>query len=216
VPDATRTAAAPEEPPEADARRRLPADARRALILDAARREILARGLSAVSVRDIARAAGVSSGTVTHHFASVDEILGGVLRRDSERFRAARAAALARRRSGLDGLLMLGDAMLADGPDVRDYWTLWLEHWARAAHDPALAAWQAERYAAWRELVTGLVEEGIAAGELADADPAAVAAELIALLDGLALQAVFASSPLTLPEARRRFAAAVHRRLPTR
>jgi AcrR family transcriptional regulator len=213
VSDIGRSHAQPEArgPVAPDPSRRLPPGARRELILDAAREAILARGLSATSVRDIARAAGVSSGTVTYHFPTVDLILGGVLRRESERFRAARTAALDRRRSGLDGLLMLGDAMLADRREVHEYWRLWLDHWARATHDPELAKWQGERYAAWGELIGGLIAEGIEAGELAPADPAAAATELIALLDGLALQAVFPSSPLTLREARAAYAAAISR-----
>ena len=193
--------------------RRLPAAARRALILDAARQAILAHGLPAVSVRDIASAAGVSSGTVTHHFPSIDQILAGVLRRESEHFRRVRAERLAERRSALDGLLRLGDSLLADEAEVREYWTLWIDHWARAVHDPALAQWQGERYAAWRELTTDLIEEGVAAGELRPVDSAAVASELVALLDGLALQAFFESSPLTPADARRLFRAGVRERL---
>jgi AcrR family transcriptional regulator len=194
--------------------RRLPAEARRLLILDAAREAILARGLAAVSVREIARAARLSSGTVTHHFASVDEILTAVLRRESERFRQGRTDALAARRTALDGLLALGDRLLADDPEVRDYWSLWLDHWARAAHDPALAEWQFERYRAWRELTTGLVEEGVERGEFRPVDTPVVAAELIALIDGLAIQAFFETSGLTPAGARGVFHAAVRARLP--
>lgn len=197
----------------AHGQQRLPAEARRSLILDAARTAILARGLAAVSVREIARIAGVSSGTVTHHFASIDQILAGVLRRESERFREARAAVLADRRSALDGILRLGDGLLADDPDVHDYWSLWLDHWARAAHDPALAAWQSERYRTWRELLAGVLEEGIAQGEFRSLATADTAGELIALIDGLALQAFYGSSPLTPRQAGRLFHAAVRKRL---
>ena len=193
--------------------RRLPAEARRRLILDAARDSILARGLAAVSVREIARAAGVSSGTVTHHFPTVDGILSAVLRQESERFRESLMAALTERRSPLDGLLRMGDRLLADDGEVRDYWSLWLDHWARAVHDPQLAEWQGERYDAWRELAAGLIREGMQAGELRRVDPSAVARELMALIDGLALQTFLTPSRLTHAQARRLFAAATRERL---
>lgn len=193
--------------------RRLTAEARRAHILQAARTVIVAQGLAGVSVRDIAREAGISSGTVSHHFASVDDILAAVLRAESDRFQATKVQALAKRRSPLDGLLRLGDALLADRRDVREYWSIWLEHWARAPHDPALAAWQSRRYRTWREVVAGLVDEGVTSGELGAVVPADVATELVALIDGLALQAFFSRSDLTPRAARMRFRVAVRERV---
>jgi len=53
---------------------------RRELIVAAARTSVLERGLAATSVREVARAAGVSIGTVTYHFSGIDELLTEVLR----------------------------------------------------------------------------------------------------------------------------------------
>ena len=96
------------------ARRRLSAPARRSLILAAARTAILAKGLASVSVREIAREAGISSGTVTHHFPSIDELLTAVLRAESARFNETRAQILAGRRSALEGLFALGDRLFEE------------------------------------------------------------------------------------------------------
>lgn len=193
--------------------RRLPAPARRKLILEAARVAILEQGLAAVSVRDIARQAGISHGTVSHHFPSVDELLSAVLRAESARFNEARADILAGRGSALEGLFALGDRLFQERRDLREYWALWLDHWARAAHDPGLASWQAGDYRAWRELVASLVAEGIASGEFRDLEPNATAIEVVALIDGLALQAFSEVKGISPDDARVRFREAVQARL---
>jgi len=193
--------------------RRLRAPARRQLILEAARTVIVAKGLAAVSVREIAREAKISSGTVTHHFPSIDELLNAVLRAEATRFHEVRSQILAKRRSALEGLFALGEGLFADRRDLREYWALWLDHWARAAHDRSLASWQSQDYAAWRELIAGLVTEGIEHGEFRPVDAVALAADLVALMDGLALQAFFQVEGVSLDEARARFRAAVQERL---
>ena len=173
----------------------------------------MAKGLAAVSVREIAREAKISSGTVTHHFPSIDELLNAVLRAEGTRLHEVRSRILAERRSALERLFALGDGLFADRRDLREYWALWLDHWARAAHDPRLAKWQSQDYAAWRELVAGLVAEGIEQGEFRPVDALAVATDLVALIDGLALQAFFQVGGVSPDEARARFRAGVQERL---
>jgi AcrR family transcriptional regulator len=193
--------------------RRLPADRRRALILAAARSVILEKGLPATSVREIAVAAGVSSGTVTHHFAGIDEILAAVVRAETERVRNELWADAARRESALEALLALGNGLLSQRRDVRDYWTLWIDFWARAAHDRALARWQSERYKTWRELIRGLVAAGVEAGEFRPLDADAAAVDIVALIDGLGIQAYFELGHVTPAAARRRLEEAIGERL---
>ena len=193
--------------------RRLRADRRRELILQAARSVILAKGLPATSVREIAVAAGVSSGTVTHHFASIDDILAAVLRAETERVRGELWAEASRRDAALDALLALADGLLVQRREVREYWSLWLDFWARAAHDPALARWQSERYRTWRQLIRDLIAAGVESGEFRPLDPEAAAVEIVALIDGLGIQAFFELGQVTPATARRRLGAAIRERL---
>src|SRR5919112_5262192 len=184
-------------PEDAAVARRLPAERRRELILEAARSVILAKGLPATSVREIAHAAGVSSGTVTHHFASIDEILAAVVRAEAERVRAELWADASGRGSALEALIALGDGLLSQRPDVREYWSLWIDFWARAGHDRALARWQSERYRTWRELIRDLVAAGVESGELRPVDPDEAAVDIVALIDGLGVQAFFELGQVT-------------------
>lgn len=194
--------------------RRLPAEGRRSLILQAARDVIVTRGLADASVREIAAAAGVSSGTVTHHFPTVDAILAGVVREESARFSTTTQAVIDAHAGALSRLLALGEYQLRDEPQAREHWRLWLDFWARAAHDPEMAAWQQERYDTWVALHESLIRDGVAAGELTAGDPARAAVELVAIVDGLGVQ-VFSHGTLVPAEGRRRYAAAVRTRLTT-
>ena len=200
-------------PDDAAVVRRLPAERRRELILEAARSVILAKGLPATSVREIALAAGVSSGTVTHHFAGIDEILAAVVRAETERVRDELWAEATRRESALEALIALGEGLLSQRREVREYWSLWIDFWARAAHDRTLARWQSERYRTWRELIRGLVAAGVEAGELRPVDADAAAVDIVALIDGLGIQAFFELGHVTPAAARRRLAEAIRERL---
>src|ERR671933_26728 len=66
----------PGRPPGPDPRRR----ERLEQILAAACRAILERGFPATRIADIARAAGVSTGTVHYYFATKDEVLVAALK----------------------------------------------------------------------------------------------------------------------------------------
>ena len=200
-------------PDDAAVVRRLPAERRRELILAAARSVILAKGLPATSVREIAVAAGVSSGTVTHHFAGIDEILAAVVRAETERVRNELWGDATGRESALDALVALGHGLLSQRRAVRDYWTLWIDFWARAAHDRALARWQSERYKTWRELIRDLVAAGVETGEFRPLDADAAAVDIVALIDGLGIQAYFELGHITPAAARRRLEEALRERL---
>lgn len=181
---------------------RHPAEVRRRLILDAARRCIAERGLANTTLREIATTAGVSSGTITHHFASVDDILTEVLRAASERFTGEFLAEAEAIRGTRERLYFVVDANLPDRAEALSVWRLWLEYWARAAHDPRLAALHSERHAFERRELAALIRDGVATGEIDQVDPDDVAAELLGLLDGLGLQAAIGDEEMPIDRAR--------------
>jgi AcrR family transcriptional regulator len=76
--------------------RRYPADEELQIILDAAFEVMRRNGFEALTVSDILAEASVSTRAFYRHFASKDELLQAMFRRDAERFAAAVAARVGR------------------------------------------------------------------------------------------------------------------------
>lgn len=167
------------------------------MIVEALTARVLERGLSILSqtrVRDIARVAGVSTGTLTHHFSGVDTMIAAVLRHISDHQRQERLAVLRRRRTALEGLLHLVDEFFGKR-DARVRWQLWVEYWARSVRSREFKRWQEDRYRSYRELVSDLVGEGIRSREFQPVAPDTFAMEFVAYLDGLGAQLAVLDDP---------------------
>ena len=172
------------------------------MLLDAARGVIAERGLHATTVRDVAAAGGVAVGTVTYHFSGIEEVLAGVLESELEHYSApiwehARTAP-----SGRTGLVRLVDGLVASDVRAHEHWKLWLDFWALAAHYPQYAMWQSRVYRELHQLTEHILERGRLDGSLRVPDAAQQAVELIALLDGLVVQAYLPGSRLSPARAR--------------
>ena len=206
----------PERADRARVPRRRP-EVRRAQIVSAAREVIADRGLAATSVREIALAAGVSTGTVTYHFAQVREILQAVLRAEVPLFTEPVVAAARSAPTGRDELSAIIDGLLSPTERTSRHWSLWIDYWAAAIHDPELARWQDDIYRWWRAEITRVVARGTADGSLVALEPAEAAAavdDLVAIMDGVVVQH-FPAGPMRGPaQARAAVHAFVDRRWP--
>jgi TetR/AcrR family transcriptional repressor of bet genes len=176
---------------------RAPADVRRLALLEAALQSLAARGLGAVSVRDVAARAGVSPGLIRHHFGSFGALLAEayahvVAKVNGEIDTAVQAA-------GADPALRM-DAFLeaSFSPAIldRDLLSAWLGFWGLVRSDPAAAAVHAETFAAYRAGIERLLHD-LSPG--VDARLGAIG--LSALLDGLWLELCLDPSTFTPAEA---------------
>lgn len=163
---------------------------RRAEILSAARRVIEQKGLEGASLRAIARELGCTTGVLTHHFVSKEDLLRSALEAVFRPFEERLASA----RSGVDRLGGMRQLLLyflpLDEPK-RATVRLWLWIVLRAAVDQSLAFDYRQRSGALRAGFTQLLAEGQKAGEFrADCDPAVEVDTLFALVDGLAIHAL--------------------------
>src|SRR5690625_316338 len=106
-------------------RRRLAPQQRRAQIVSAAREHIAGQersghpGVAKFSLRDIAAAADVSMGTVTYHFAGVNEILSAVVIAEAEEFYSEPVEAARAESDPWQALTELIDPMFAETPGWR-------------------------------------------------------------------------------------------------
>lgn len=174
---------------------------RRQALADAAARVIANGGLGAATLRDVAAEAGLTTGALTHYFADKRELLIFTLQASLERRRTAHP----RLNSGnaLNDLGVLLDGVLPISEASRLHWMVTIAFASQAAGDPELAAVQREAYRGFRRNVTALVTRAVERGQLPTSlDPTTEAEALIALADGIAVQALF--DPESWPADRQR------------
>lgn len=175
----------PSKPPDATtrpARSRRSPDERRAEIADAARRVAIGDGPAAVTLRAVAAEAGVAPALVAHYTPSMDAVVADAFAaivadelREIERSVADVDDPAARLRLLLSTLL--------DGS--RDDVTLvWVQAWG-LAHNEELAGQVRAQMDAWIEFLEAEVRRGVERGAFVVDDPAAVARQMLGMIDGL-------------------------------
>jgi AcrR family transcriptional regulator len=172
-------------------------EARREAIATAVWRLLVRGGLEGVNVREVAREAGVSTGSLAHYFESKDNLLSYALNLAHKRA-ARRITEAAEREPAAAAVRAAALENLPLDENRRTEYHAWLSFWARAASTPELAADHATRYDGWRRMLEGVIRRGQADGSLrADRDAAQEADLLIAFIDGLGVQALFEPQRLT-------------------
>lgn len=180
------------------------AEQRRRELIDLTAREIARSGLDHVTLREVARAGGWSTGIVSHYFSDKRELLLATFRS-----RAEHAGSLARQlvQQGYAPLDAFVAAVLPLDDERLLNWQVWLAFWGAAVGDADLSAAQRDRHDSFqRDLMTALSEERNRGRLRPDADLEHEALRLIMVVDGIALQVVF--SPDRWPaQAQRRMVA---------
>jgi AcrR family transcriptional regulator len=149
-------------------------------------------GLEAVTIRAVAAEAGWSTGALHHYFSDKEELLlfafQTVADRVGRRVTAAREAA-AEPLALVRELLAIGLPLDAER---RAETRVWFAFLGLALTRPVLARAQRAAYRHWRRLVADALREAQKRGELdRRVDVEREAAGLVALVDGLAVQATF-------------------------
>ncbi|BBX89674.1 HTH-type transcriptional regulator PksA [Mycolicibacterium boenickei] len=174
------------------------ASTRQGEVVDAAIRVIARDGLSAASLRSIAREIGYTTGVVMHYFKDKQELLVAAAQAVFDPFDALLAAVAP---DGFDGLRRLCVVPLPTTQANEALWRIYAQALASSETEPAFAATVRSRYGAIRARVQALLAEGQHEGYLRnDFDPAAQCDILCALIDGLALHAI--SEPGRFPPGR--------------
>ena len=160
--------------------------ARRQELVEAAWRCIARKGYRDLTVDDVVAEAGVSKGSFYGYFERKADLLVALLDEES---------------AALDALLTgLAGSNARAGERLRRYMRAMLERavdparvqlradlWAAISAEPAVRERFAETVAERRAGLRGLIEQGVAGGELRAVPPNALASVLVALTDGLVL-----------------------------
>jgi AcrR family transcriptional regulator len=165
-------------------------DARREELVFAAWRVIAARGIDEVTIREIARESGYSSGVLAHYFENKDDLLAHALRLSHTRIRK-RYDAEVETPIVADALkaILLDNLPLDEQRDLET--RIEMSFWARALRNEALHQIQQEESEGLRGLLRELVEKSQRDGAIsADHDREEVLELLGAMIDGISLHAL--------------------------
>lgn len=173
---------------------------RRTSVLLAARRSLAREGLDRLTMRMIAREAGISLGTVTYYFKSKEELLTTVLFNVAEQFDRSMENSCPNETDPYKKLLAYIANSLPADEARRELWLVWLEFWNRASRTPELSPLHNELYGRWRCEVAGILNTGIDAGRFHWHDTELVAKQLLAVIDGLAVNAVVGDPEVSMDE----------------
>lgn len=175
---------------------------RREAFAAAALRVIMRAGVGGLTVREVAKEAGFTTGALTHYFHSKDQVLIEASEYSAKLVRP-RMERKGREPEVLSALKHVVEEALPISPTVRGYWRIWIGFWERAAYNAAVAGVMRARYEEWRGRLAVLIrraqDEG-AAPPTFDADLAAQ--ELVAMVDGIAIQVMLGCGHI--PAARQR------------
>jgi AcrR family transcriptional regulator len=176
---------------------------RRGEIVRATIRCLARDGYSGLTMKKVAREAGVSQGILHYYFkdkqailvAALEQVMADLDRRVIEAARGVREPD-ARLRS-----------LIATCLDVaatnREFWVVFVEFWGEMMHDRELAAINAGLYGRMRRVVGNIITQGATAGIFRPVKPLEAGAIILALVDGVSLQLTFAPDAFTLAKAKR-------------
>jgi TetR/AcrR family transcriptional regulator, transcriptional repressor of bet genes len=177
-------------------------ETRRRLLIEAAERCLAAHGIQGFTIDRICHEAGVSRGLISHYFAGKDALLAAVYRSSLYGAiieRMAKAAAVATPSARLKAMI---DAAFLPDTFKRANLLVWLALWGAAATNPTL---QKVHRSLYRQYRASLAEEiaAVAAERSVAVDAAALARNIIALIDGLWLEWCLDPQALNPADARR-------------
>jgi TetR/AcrR family transcriptional regulator, transcriptional repressor of bet genes len=149
-------------------------------------------GLEGVTMRAVAAEAGWSTGALHHYFSDKEELLMFAFRTVADRIRRRLADAGEASAGPFEYLRVLLEQGLPIDTERRAEARVWFAFLGLALTRPALARVQRLTYRAWRDEIADTLREARERGEIAaDVDAEHEAAALVALVDGLAIQAAF-------------------------
>lgn len=174
-------------------------DGQRERILECTERLVAARGFEKVRLRDVAKEANVSIGSLQHHFETRDGLL-----REAFLWSAQRRVDRWRERATNDGTPWERLVELLVGPYVIEHYresaTIWLEFAAAASRDPELQTTMSDLYDQWRRPIRATIQEGLDQGLFTSSFPVDTVVDILTTqIDGSEVASTLGASGTDAP-----------------
>ena len=163
-------------------------DSRKEQIMDAVIKLVTTVGVDKMTIRQIAKEAGVSHALVTYHYGNKTQLVGEAWLTALARY-AAEINAEVRKKSNLARIEASFRVAFPDDDKQILPWRFWVAYWAEAARTPNLSQYHGPPFERQRMAYAGYIRDAIDKGELVPghADPVLSADLFQALMYGLAV-----------------------------
>lgn len=162
---------------------------RRAQIIQAALACFTRKGYHNTTMDDIVAESGLSKGSLYWYFASKDDLFAEAMMSvfvdiDQEAFAALEQCATAS-----DKLRVVAQVAAKVSKKIEGFFSLFLEFWASSPNREEAAQVWLSLLVQYKDIVTGIIEEGIGIGDFKPVDTEELAWAMLAAYDGLAAYA---------------------------
>ncbi|WGW11517.1 TetR family transcriptional regulator C-terminal domain-containing protein [Saxibacter everestensis] len=175
---------------------------RREQILSAACVVLAEVGLQNLRLAQVAKAAGVSSGTIHYYFETKQDVVSAAFEFNMSNSLERRQSILASEQNPLEMLQELVESYLPADSRSLQAWRVWAELWAEGMRLDPLQEVNERLYGQWRDIVTDVLRAGQRQGLVKEGDPVRFANMLVGMVDGLAMQVLLHSPNMDLKNMR--------------
>ena len=172
--------------------RRRKAEERRAEIVECAADIAMAEGTSSVTMQRVAAELEVYPGLISHYFATADDLVAAAFSTATTQALDEAMEVAAAENNSLDSMRALIRHMVGVERDTEAI--LWLDAWHASLKRPALEVAVATSMQAWIDRLVELADAGVATGQFVVQDTRRASLRILAVVDGLTVQAVMRSS----------------------
>jgi AcrR family transcriptional regulator len=173
-------------------RARVSEEERRQQIVRAARRLIVRHGYSHTTLAQVAAEVGVSKGLVSYYFAKKDALFLAVLDSMLSRLRDDLDAVYRRDLPAWERLKLNLKNLFGSEKRTKQYYGLLIEFLAEAPREKEISEYTRVIYQTHLTYIERTIDDGITAGEFASVDAGAEGSMLVALMEGMILQWMYA------------------------
>lgn len=177
-----------------DETRELTAD-RRIQILSASARVIGERGLDGTRLSDVGEAVGMTASNISYYFGSKERLLSETIEWADETYYSLLFTEFTRLSGPKERLVHMIERVFPKSRALPSDWALWLEVQLRATRDPEFTELGRRLDRRWMSTLTGLVRDGVNAGEFRCDDIDNFVVAFAALVDGLATRVLSGFGP---------------------
>ena len=164
---------------------------RRKELIDAIWNVIARDGIEGVTLRNVAMAAGCTTGRISHYFSGREDLLSSALKL-AHHEAALRMMSIARSKHDAKKRLteVVYEGLPLDKRRLKE-WKVWIVFWAAAASSSTLASVNSSRYQEWQGLLTRLLKDnGVLEHNLETQ-----CNELLSIIDGIGIRVTLNPSP---------------------